>query len=89
MISMGGDGALLVCEEGIFIAAPPKVEVKSTIGAGDSSIAGFAACPVASAEQRLQWAVAYGTAACMAEGTLPPEPADVGMILEKIQLKKL
>ena len=89
MISMGGDGALLVCDEGTFIAVPPKVEVKSTIGAGDSSIAGFAACPEASAEKRLQWAVAYGTAACMAEGTLPPEPKDVAMVLANIQLKTL
>lgn len=89
MISMGGDGALLVCDEGSFIAVPPKVEVKSTIGAGDSSIAGFAACPDDWAEQRLQWAVAYGTAACMAEGTLPPEPEDVKNILSRIRLRKL
>ena len=89
MISMGGDGALLVCDEGTFIAVPPKVEVKSTIGAGDSAIAGFAACPSGKAADRLQWAVAYGSAACMAEGTLPPEPADVRRILERITLKTL
>ena len=89
MISMGGDGALLVCDEGTFIAVPPKVEVQSTIGAGDSSIAGFAACPVDNAAEKLRWAVAYGSAACMAEGTLPPEPKDVQMILENIQLRTL
>ena len=89
MISMGGDGALLVCSEGTFIAQPPKVEVLSTIGAGDSSIAGFISCPSDCAADRLQWAVAYGSAACMAEGTLPPEPVDVQMILENIQLKTL
>lgn len=87
MISMGGDGALLVCDEGVFIAIPPKVEVKSTIGAGDSSIAGFVACPYDDAAKRLQWAVAYGSAACMAEGTLPPKPENVQSILENIQLK--
>lgn len=89
MISMGGDGALLVCDAGAYIAVPPKVDVKSTIGAGDSSIAGFAACPSPKAEDRLRWAVAYGSAACMAAGTLPPEPRDVTMILENIQLKLL
>ena len=89
MISMGGDGALLVCDEGTYIAVPPEVEVKSTIGAGDSSIAGFAACPSYKAADRLQWAVAYGSAACMAEGTLPPDPKNVQMILENIQLKTL
>lgn len=89
MISMGGDGALLVCGEGAFIAVPPKVAVKSTIGAGDSSIAGFAACPYENAAERLRWAVAYGSAACMTEGTLPPEPENVKDILPRIQLKKL
>ena len=89
MISMGSDGALLVCDEGMFIAVPPKVEVKSTIGAGDSSIAGFAACPDHRPEQRLMWAVSYGTAACMAEGTLPPRPEDVEAVREKVILKTL
>lgn len=89
MISMGGDGALLVCREGTYIAVPPKAEVKSTIGAGDSSIAGFIACPHNRGKQRLCWAVAYGSAACMTEGTLPPQPKDVQTILENIQLKIL
>lgn len=89
MISMGGDGALLVCDEGTYIAVPPKVEVKSTIGAGDSSIAGFAACPAGRAADKLCWAVAYGSAACMAEGTRPPEPTDVQALLESITLKTL
>lgn len=89
MISMGGDGALLVCEAGAFLAKPPRVEVKSTIGAGDSSIAGFIACPYDSAEKRLQWAIAYGSAACMAEGTLPPQPEDIQSILPHVRCKKI
>ena len=89
MISMGGDGALLVCREGTFIAVPPQVEVKSTIGAGDSAIAGFAACPWDAAAEKLRWAVAYGSAACMAEGTLPPSPQNIAALLEQIQLNVL
>lgn len=89
MISMGGDGALLVCDQGTYIAVPPAVEVRSTIGAGDSSIAGFLACPREAAADRLCRAVAYGTAACMTEGTIPPAPADVQSILPRIQLKTL
>lgn len=89
MISMGGDGALLACNEGTFIAVPPKVEVKSTIGAGDSSIAGFIACSYDDAARRLQWAVAYGSAACMTEGTLPPQPEDVKRILKAIRIESL
>ena len=43
MISLGAEGALLVCDDGAFLATPPDVKVLSTIGAGDSSIAGFLA----------------------------------------------
>ena len=89
MISMGGDGALLVCDGGTYIAVPPKVAVKSTIGAGDSTIAGFLACPGAKPEERLCWAVAYGSAACMMDGTLPPEHKDVQIVLKNIELRAL
>ena len=41
VISLGGDGALLVCKDGIFQGRPPKIEVVNTVGAGDSFIAGF------------------------------------------------
>lgn len=89
MISMGGDGALLVCGDGAFIATPPPVEVKSTIGAGDSSIAGFVSCDADDPQTRLLRAVAYGTAACMTEGTLPPRAEDVVDLLPKIQCRVL
>lgn len=89
MISMGGDGALLVCREGAFIAQPPQVEVKSTIGAGDSSIAGFLSCAAQDPKARLVQAVAYGTAACMTEGTLPPTPEDVAALLPQIRVRAI
>lgn len=89
MISMGEEGALLVCDGGAFIAQPPRVEAKSTIGAGDSSIAGFLACGEATGPQRLSMAVAYGTAACMEEGTNPPRSENITGILEQVRLTAL
>lgn len=89
MISMGAEGALLVCDEGIFLAIPPKVTVLSTIGAGDSSIAGFlsAAADGCNGEKRLARAVAYGTAACMTQGTEPPGKEDVQRIEPLVRLQ--
>ena len=43
MISLGGRGAVLVSAEGTYAAAPPAITPLSTIGAGDSAIAGFLA----------------------------------------------
>lgn len=89
MISMGGEGALLVCREGAFIAVPPQVEVRSTIGAGDSAIAGFISCSENSGKQRLCRAIAFGTAACMEEGTLPPQAANIREVLQKVTVHTL
>lgn len=91
MISLGSKGALLVCSKGAFTAVPPKIEALSTIGAGDSSIAGFLAAAKCgkSCEEMLRSAVAYGTAACMSSGTRPPLPCDVESVYESIQTSKL
>lgn len=88
MVSLGEQGALLLTGGKCYIAKPPVVEAVSTIGAGDSSIAGF----IAGTSLRespalcLKRAVAYGTAACLTEGTLPPEKADVEAIYEKTEV---
>ena len=44
LVSLGGDGAILAADDGkIYRARAPRVEVKSTVGAGDSCLAGFVA----------------------------------------------
>ena len=89
MISLGGDGALLVCSDGIFTAKAPEITPVSTVGAGDSSIAGFLAAAAAgkSAPDCLKTAVAYGTAACLTEGTLPPAKNSIRQVLEQVTVR--
>lgn len=87
MISLGSKGALLVCEEGTFEAVPPKIEALSTIGAGDSSIAGFLSVADRPAAERLRTAVTFGTAACLTSGTKPPRPEDVANIYPRVVVK--
>ena len=42
LVSMAGDGAVLVAEDGsIFQAEAPKGKVVNSVGAGDSMVAGF------------------------------------------------
>lgn len=87
MISLGSKGALLVCAEGAFTAKPPAIKPISTIGAGDSSIAGFVAASKEgkSAADCLKNAMAYGNAACLTQGTRPPEPQRVKEVLSQIE----
>lgn len=89
MVSLGSDGALLIHEGRIFRAVPPKITAVSTIGAGDSAIAGFIAAAQKDLPPKecLKWAAAYGTAACLTQGSQPPRAADIQDILAKIQIQ--
>lgn len=91
MISLGGDGAVLACEKGVFYAQTPKIDVRSTIGAGDSTLAGFmdATAKGISVEKALQRAMAYGISSCMQEGTLPPLPCDIERIEKIVKVSKI
>ena len=91
MVSMGGQGAVLVSGGSVYLATPPRIEPVSTIGAGDSTVAGFVAATMAGADvaQTLRTAVAYGTAACLTEGSLPPEKAAVERISEQIDIREI
>ena len=87
MVSLGGKGAVLASPQGDFTVAVPKIDVISTIGAGDSSVAGFCAAFAEgkSAYECLVNAVSYGSAACLTAGTNPPKYEDVCEIRKKIK----
>lgn len=74
--TLGGSGAVLVTAEGAWHAAPPPITPRSTVGAGDSSVAGYvlADCGGSEAPERLRTAVAYGSAAASLAGSALPRP---------------
>jgi 1-phosphofructokinase len=61
IVSMGGEGALLVNNKESLRASVPKGEVKNSVGAGDSLVAGFLAAY--SAKNDLYEAFRFGVAA--------------------------
>ena len=88
LLTKGAKGALLAAAEGVLMASVPHVEVSSTIGAGDSSIAGFLTAyqKGLTLSDCLSTAVAFGTAACLREGTAPPLPTDITSIQKEIKV---
>ena len=87
IVSMGDQGAILLTEGNTYGVKPPKIQAVSTVGAGDSMIAGFlaAAAQGEAPVQCLKRAVAYGTAACLTQGTMPPLPTAVEAIYRETE----
>lgn len=81
LATLGAAGALLVTADGAWFATPPKITVRSTVGAGDSSLAGYLIAHErgASAPACLSLAVAYGAAAAALPGTSAPRPEELAV----------
>ncbi|HLO99866.1 MAG TPA: PfkB family carbohydrate kinase, partial [Fimbriimonas sp.] len=71
LISRGKDGAVLTCADGSFVGESPRVEPKSTIGSGDSMIAGFlfALSKSMKVDECLRWGMAAGAATALTDGS--------------------
>lgn len=78
LVSLGAGGALLVDRSGEYHARTPEIAVRSTVGAGDSAMAGFLAAG-GEGPDALRYAVAYGTAACRLPGSAAPGPHDIAL----------
>jgi len=79
LVTLGARGALLVDADGAWAAVPPPIRVVSTVGAGDSSLAGYVLGEARGEgpDERLRLAIRYGAAAASLPGTQAPAPADL------------
>ncbi|GAB3134166.1 hexose kinase [Tsukamurella serpentis] len=86
LATLGRAGAVLVTADGAWWAGPPPIVVRSTVGAGDSSLAGYliAHDRGATPPQRLTLAVAYGAAAAALPGTQAPRPEELDVAAVRI-----
>lgn len=79
LVTLGGAGALLVTADGAWHAVHEPVTPVSTVGAGDSTLAGYLLAELDGADEaeRLAVAVAHGTAAVQLPGSTLPGPEHV------------
>lgn len=85
LISMAGDGAILITEDGqVLKRKPPRGTVKNSVGAGDSMVAGFVAGYLRSGsyEEALKLGTASGSASAFSEGLATGE--DIMELYDKI-----
>lgn len=91
VVSLGGDGALLVCEEGVYHGKPPKIKVVNTVGCGDSMVAAFAVAMERgySNEDSLKYAVSISAANAMTFSTGNFNSKDADSIFENTIIEKI
>ncbi|HRH50814.1 MAG TPA: 1-phosphofructokinase family hexose kinase [Panacibacter sp.] len=85
-VSMGPAGAWLVSKDKRYFCAAPPVEKRTTVGAGDSMVAGmvYMLQKHSSLRDTLRFGVACGSAATMSEGTHLFEPQDAFKLYETV-----
>lgn len=90
VVSMGALGAMLVSREGTYKVDAPIVKGQTTVGAGDSMVAGIVLyiSQGKSLLEALQYGVACGTAATLNAGTSLCNKDDVDRLFELIKKEK-
>lgn len=89
-ITLGERGAVYCGELGKCFVNIPKITPLSTVGAGDSTVAGFIAGYMddPTMVSCASTACAYGTACCLEPGTNPPTPEKIAVIKSQITVTK-
>ncbi|HTN05496.1 1-phosphofructokinase family hexose kinase [Agriterribacter sp.] len=90
VVSLGALGAMLVSRKQVFKIPAPAVKIKSTVGAGDSMVAGivFSISKQRDLYEAIQYGVACGTAATLNNGTGLCRKEDVERLFEQIRNEK-
>lgn len=91
VVSLGGDGALLICKEGVYHGKPPKIKVVNTVGCGDSMVGAFAVGlkQQKKPEEMLKYAVAVASANAMSPHTGRFDPKDRNEILKLVKVERI
>jgi len=91
VISLGSEGSIFICPDKVAKVKGIKVEVKSTVGAGDSMVAAMAVAVEEdySFEEAIKLACATSTANVMTEGTQTGRFVDIERIKKEIIINHL
>jgi 1-phosphofructokinase len=89
IVSLAGAGAVLINRETALLAEVPKGEVKNSVGAGDSMVAGFLAAYVQTKniEEAFRYSVASGSATAFSLGLCTKEKVEE--LLPQVQIIKI
>ena len=91
VVSLGKEGSVMACGQGIFQGITPDIPVVNTVGCGDSMVAGFAAAMAGGKgpEEMLRLATAVSTANALTMQTGHFEQEDLEQMLPLSKVRKI
>lgn len=91
LVSLGSEGLICVNEQGAVRADAPSIDVKSSVGAGDSALAGYIIGVVKEygMEECVRLAAACGASCVMQEGTALANRETTFALLEQIHVERV
>ena len=71
VVSLGGDGSVMACSEGVFRGRAPKIDVVNPVGSGDTMVGAFAVAIARGmgVEDQLAYAMSCASANCLTAST--------------------
>lgn len=88
LISLGKDGSILITEKEVYIGNAPQGKLISSVGAGDSMVAGvvYGIAKGMTLEDSYKYGIASGSSTAFSEGLTTFE--GMNSLLNKIEIKK-
>ncbi len=90
IVSIGEKGAAVACDDGCWVAVPPQIRAVSTVGSGDSMVAGFLSVLIrqGTIEDAIRWGTAAGAATAMTDGSDIGTAEQIRALLEQVEVRR-
>jgi 1-phosphofructokinase family hexose kinase len=91
VLSMGGDGAIMSCPDGLFRGISPKVTVLSTVGSGDSMLGAILAMRMRNLgwEESFAFGIAAGAATATTDGSGIAKRTVIESLLKETKVRRI
>ncbi|GAB3071195.1 1-phosphofructokinase [Salinicoccus sesuvii] len=87
LLTLGEGGALFINRNHEYFIPSPEGTLKNSVGAGDSTVAGFISRKESGVEEQLKYAIACGSATAFSDDLATR--ADIEVLLDKIEVQSI
>ncbi|WP_020008471.1 1-phosphofructokinase [Salinicoccus albus] len=87
LVTLGREGAIFVNKDYQYRIPSPKGILRNSVGAGDSTVAGFISRKDCSIEERIRYAIACGSATAFSDDLAQKE--NIGALLKEIEIQPI